>query len=216
MVQELLKFKLRYCRPYLLVRWAGRDASGDTREPLDSLKDCAEAISAFERATGRMLSPQPCCHGPRCRRRPSPPRRRRRRRPFPRQVSPRTPRPPTTWAPRAWAGRSSTGGPTTGGSAAPWRASARAAPLPHISVLPGSAGKPPPGPCAGSQAVRRVRVPRRLAHHGPGSRCHDPYHCPRRVLCSANSAPGGINSVVFGIGPVRPGRKLVEITSPSP
>ena len=88
MVQELLKFKLRYCRPYLLVRWAGRDASGDTREPLDSLKDCAEAISAFERATGRMLSPQPCCHGPRCRRRPPPPRRRRRRRPFPRQVSP--------------------------------------------------------------------------------------------------------------------------------
>ena len=30
MVQELLKLKLRYGRPYLFVRWAGRDASGDT------------------------------------------------------------------------------------------------------------------------------------------------------------------------------------------
>ena len=28
-VQELLKFKMRYGRPYVLVRWAGRDASGD-------------------------------------------------------------------------------------------------------------------------------------------------------------------------------------------
>ena len=36
----------------LLVRWAGRDASGDTWEPLDSSTDCLEAISAFERATG--------------------------------------------------------------------------------------------------------------------------------------------------------------------
>ena len=61
-IQELLKFKLRYGRPNLLVRWAGHDASGDTREPLDSLKDCAEAISGFERASGRVLprhSPPP-------------------------------------------------------------------------------------------------------------------------------------------------------------
>ena len=58
MVQELLKFKLRYGRPYLLVRWAGSDASGDTWEPLDSLTECAEAISAFKRATGRVL-PRP-------------------------------------------------------------------------------------------------------------------------------------------------------------
>ena len=27
-VQELLKFKMRYGRPYVLVRWAGRDARG--------------------------------------------------------------------------------------------------------------------------------------------------------------------------------------------
>ena len=37
-VQELLKFKMRYGRSYVLVRWAGRgDASGDTWEPLDNL-----------------------------------------------------------------------------------------------------------------------------------------------------------------------------------
>jgi hypothetical protein len=29
-VQELLKFKMRYGRPYVLVHWAGCDASGDT------------------------------------------------------------------------------------------------------------------------------------------------------------------------------------------
>ena len=29
-VQELLKFKMRWGRPYVLVRWAGHDASGDT------------------------------------------------------------------------------------------------------------------------------------------------------------------------------------------
>ena len=60
MVQELLKFKSRYGRPDLLVRWAGRNASGHTWEPLDSLTDCAEAVSAFKRATqtGRVL-PRP-------------------------------------------------------------------------------------------------------------------------------------------------------------
>jgi hypothetical protein len=49
-VQELLRFKLRYGRPYVLVRWAGSDASGDTWEPLDNLTNCEEAIVAFERA----------------------------------------------------------------------------------------------------------------------------------------------------------------------
>ena len=34
-VQVLLKFKMRYGRPYVLVRWTGLDAAGDTREPLD-------------------------------------------------------------------------------------------------------------------------------------------------------------------------------------
>ena len=58
MVQELLKFKSSYGRPDLLVRWAGRNASGHTWEPLDSLTDCAEAVSAFKRASGRVL-PRP-------------------------------------------------------------------------------------------------------------------------------------------------------------
>ena len=34
-VQELLKFKMRYGRPYVLVRWAGLDTAGDTWEPLE-------------------------------------------------------------------------------------------------------------------------------------------------------------------------------------
>ena len=54
-VQELLKFKMRWGRPYVLVRWAGHDASGDTWEPLDNLTNCEEAVAAFERATGRSL-----------------------------------------------------------------------------------------------------------------------------------------------------------------
>ena len=57
-VQELLKFKMRYGRPHVLVRWAGCNASGDTWEPLDNLTNCEGAISAFERATGRTL-PRP-------------------------------------------------------------------------------------------------------------------------------------------------------------
>jgi transposase InsO family protein len=52
-VAELLRFKMRYGRPHVLVRWAGRDASGDTWEPLDNLTNCEEAIAAFEQATGR-------------------------------------------------------------------------------------------------------------------------------------------------------------------
>jgi len=66
-VQELLKFKMRYGRPYVLVRWAGLDAAGDTWEPLDNLTNCEEAIAAFEQATGRSLprpAPPPPCAGP--------------------------------------------------------------------------------------------------------------------------------------------------------
>ena len=37
-VQELLKFKMDWGRPYVLVRWAGHDAPGGTREPLDNLR----------------------------------------------------------------------------------------------------------------------------------------------------------------------------------
>jgi len=29
-VAELLQFKMRYGQPHVLVRWTGRDASGDT------------------------------------------------------------------------------------------------------------------------------------------------------------------------------------------
>ena len=36
-VQELLKFKMSYGRPYVLVLWVGLDAAGDTREQLDNL-----------------------------------------------------------------------------------------------------------------------------------------------------------------------------------
>ena len=43
-VQELLKFKMRHGRPYVLVRWTGRDAAADTWEPLDNLTNCEAAI----------------------------------------------------------------------------------------------------------------------------------------------------------------------------
>ena len=39
-VQQLLKFKMRGGRPYVLGRWAGCDASRDTWEPLDNLTNC--------------------------------------------------------------------------------------------------------------------------------------------------------------------------------
>ncbi len=55
-MQELLKFKMRYGLPYVLVRWADCDASGDTWESLDNLTNCKAAISAFERATGSTLA----------------------------------------------------------------------------------------------------------------------------------------------------------------
>jgi len=46
---------MRWGRPYVLVRWAGHNASGDTWEPLANLTNCKEAIAAFERASGRSL-----------------------------------------------------------------------------------------------------------------------------------------------------------------
>ena len=55
---DVLKFKMRYGRPNVLIRWTGCDASGDTWEPLDSLADCEDALDAFEHATGRSL-PRP-------------------------------------------------------------------------------------------------------------------------------------------------------------
>ena len=58
-MQELLKFEMRHGRrPYVLVRWTGLDAAGDTWEPLDNLTNCEDAIAAFEQATGRSL-PRP-------------------------------------------------------------------------------------------------------------------------------------------------------------
>ena len=57
-VQELLKSKMRYRRPYVLVCRTGLDAAGDTWEPLDKLTKCKAAIAALEQATGRSL-PRP-------------------------------------------------------------------------------------------------------------------------------------------------------------
>ena len=43
---------MRYGLPYVLVRWTGLDAAGDTWEPLDNLTNCEDAIAAFEQAPG--------------------------------------------------------------------------------------------------------------------------------------------------------------------
>ncbi len=61
-MQELLRS--RHGRPCILVRLAGRDVS-HTREPLDSLTNCAKAIVAFERATGFPARPAPAAGRPR-------------------------------------------------------------------------------------------------------------------------------------------------------
>ena len=73
-VQELLKFKMRYGRPYVLVRWAGLDAAGDTLEPLNNLTNC-------EARSPRLNRPQ-AVHSPGQPRHqaPAPPVRRRRSR----------------------------------------------------------------------------------------------------------------------------------------
>ena len=54
-VQELLKFKMRWGLPYVLVHWAGHDVLGDTWEPLHNLTNYEEAITTFELAPGRPL-----------------------------------------------------------------------------------------------------------------------------------------------------------------
>ncbi len=100
-VQELLKFKMCYGRPHVLVCWACCHASGNTWEQLDNLTNCEETISAFERATGSTLPrPPPALQG---RAAASP--------------APLAPvgfaveeAPPGTLARRWWAGRSSAGG----------------------------------------------------------------------------------------------------------
>ena len=58
-VQELLKFKMRYGRPYVLVRWAGLDAAGDTWEPLDNLKQPSPPSSWRLAALPRPVPPPP-------------------------------------------------------------------------------------------------------------------------------------------------------------
>ena len=50
---ELLKFKMHYGRPYMIVCWTGLDAAGDTWEPLDKLTKCKAAIAAFASGSRR-------------------------------------------------------------------------------------------------------------------------------------------------------------------
>ena len=68
-MQELLKFKMCYSRPYVLVHWTGLDVAGDTAdtwEQLDNLANCKFTIAAFEPVTAA------CCPTP-CRRPTQPP-----------------------------------------------------------------------------------------------------------------------------------------------
>jgi hypothetical protein len=63
-VEGLLKFKIMcFDWPHVLVRWTGRDASGDRWEPLENLNDCKEANTAFQRVTGSTL-PRPTAQRP--------------------------------------------------------------------------------------------------------------------------------------------------------
>ena len=59
---------MHWGQPYILVRWAGCDVSRKTWEPLDNLTNCAAAIFAFERSSGRPLPrpapPQPAFAAP--------------------------------------------------------------------------------------------------------------------------------------------------------
>ena len=69
-MQELLKFKMRWGRPYVLggARCVGRHVG--RWEPLANLTNCEEAIATFERATGRSLprrAPPPLAAGRRSR-----------------------------------------------------------------------------------------------------------------------------------------------------
>jgi len=51
-VQEILGFRVHYGAPQCLIRWAGKDASGDTWEPVEHLTHCEEALQDFEAARG--------------------------------------------------------------------------------------------------------------------------------------------------------------------
>ena len=49
-VHEILRFRLHYGKPQCLVRWVGKDTSGDTWEPVEHLTNCEEALRDFETA----------------------------------------------------------------------------------------------------------------------------------------------------------------------
>ena len=159
-VQELLKFEMRHGRrPYVLVRWTGLDAAGDTWEPLDNLTNCEDAVAAFEQATARSLP------------RPAPPL------PAGTAVAP-PPIPPTDFtveaAPpvdlgAALVGRTSTGCPTMAGNAV------RSSLLPARRLL-GRGGLPPADVGAarhGGHAPRRrlLWLPLGASLAGPGGGC---------------------------------------------
>ena len=57
-VTAILRFRRHAGRPQVLVRWAGRDASGETWEPLENHTNCDEAIRDFERASGLPRPPR--------------------------------------------------------------------------------------------------------------------------------------------------------------
>ena len=59
-VQEILRFRLCRGHPQCLVRWVGKDVSGDTWEPVEHLTNCESALRDFEAAQGISVPrPQP-------------------------------------------------------------------------------------------------------------------------------------------------------------
>ena len=53
---EILGFRVHYGAPqsWCLIRWVGKDASGDTWEPVENLTHCEEAVEDLEAARGVM------------------------------------------------------------------------------------------------------------------------------------------------------------------
>ena len=51
-VHEILRYRLCRGRPQCLVRWTGKDASGDTWVPVENLTNCESALRDFEAAQG--------------------------------------------------------------------------------------------------------------------------------------------------------------------
>ena len=51
-MQEILGFHVHYGVPQCLIWWAGKDASGDTWEPVEHLTHCEEALQDFEAVRG--------------------------------------------------------------------------------------------------------------------------------------------------------------------